>query len=49
MKSITDILSGIGVLIALYLVLYNADASVNLVSTIINSASNGIKVLQGRG
>lgn len=49
MKAITDILGGIGILIALYLVLSNATASTNLISTVINSASNGIKVLQGRG
>lgn len=49
MKSITDILGGIGILIGLYLILSNAEPTAKLFSTIIKSASNGVKVLQGRG
>ena len=49
MKSVTEILSGIGILIGLYLILSQGSASVNLIKSIMDSATNGIKVLQGRG
>ena len=49
MKHITDILSGIGILIVIYLVLSNGGNAIALLNALMQSAINGIKVLQGRG
>lgn len=48
MGSFYKIVSGIGILIALYLFLSNASATANIVNTIGRNSINGIKVLQGR-
>lgn len=42
------IISGIGVLIAMYLVISRADQSAKIVGTIASNSINGIKTLQGR-
>jgi len=49
MKHITDILSGIGILIAIYLVIANGNQTTKLINSIMSNTVNGIKVLQGRG
>lgn len=49
MKSITEILSGIGILIAIYLILSNGKAMSQLIESVLSNGVNGIKVLQGRG
>ena len=48
MNHLTTWLSGIGILIFVYLVLNNGDQSVNIIKTISNNAILGIKALQGR-
>lgn len=48
MNYIIKVLSGIGMLIALYLVLSNAGNTAKLVSNLMDSTTKGIKVLQGR-
>ena len=48
MKHITDILSGIGVLIGIYLILSHGDETRKLISSVLTNATSGIKVLQGR-
>lgn len=48
MGTLYKVLSGIGVLIAIFLVLNNASASVDVVNVIGKNAINGISVLQGR-
>lgn len=49
MNKIVDILSGIGILIALYLILSKGDAMSQLITSVMSNGINGIKVLQGRG
>lgn len=48
MGTLSKVLGGIGVLIAIFLVLNNASASVKVVDVIGKNAINGISVLQGR-
>ena len=48
MRQLTNILGGIGILIAVYLILTNARATTQVLTGLISSASDGIKVLQGR-
>ena len=48
MKYITDILSGIGILIAIYLILSEASGASQLISSFMTSMTSGIKTLQGR-
>ena len=48
LKYVTEILSGIGILIALYLILSNAKGTSNLISSFMDSMTKGIKTLQGR-
>ena len=48
MGHLTKILSGIGILIGLYLVLSKGTNATKLISGVMDSAVNGIKVLQGR-
>ena len=48
MTTLSKVLSGIGILIAIFLVLNNASASVKVVDVIGKNAINGISVLQGR-
>ena len=48
MNHIKEILSGIGILIAVYLVLSKGDATRKLINSVIDGATKGIKVLQGR-
>ena len=48
MKYITDILSGIGILIALYLILSQSAGASKLISSFMTSMTSGIKTLQGR-
>lgn len=48
MGTLTKALSGIGILIAIFLVLNNASSSVKVVDVIGKNAINGISVLQGR-
>ena len=49
MKYVREILSGIGILVAIYLVLSQGGGAVSLLNSLMQSATNGIKVLQGRG
>lgn len=48
MGTLYKVISGIGILIAIFLVLNNASASVKVVDVIGKNAINGISVLQGR-
>lgn len=48
MSSITKVVSGVGVLIALYLFLSNATETSDIINTIGKNSINGIAVLQGR-
>lgn len=48
MNHLTEWLSGIGILIFVYLVLRNGDESVNIIKAIANSGTSAIKTLQGR-
>ena len=48
MNHLTKILGGIGILIAIYLVLSNGSQSIKIVESISSNALNGIQVLQGR-
>ena len=48
MKDIVAILTGIGMLIAVYLFLSNGDKTVKIISTIAENTTAGIKTLQGR-
>lgn len=49
MGHIREILSGIGILIFVYLILKNGTSSVNIIKSIADTATSGIKTLQGRG
>ena len=48
MSHISSWISGIGILIFVYLVLRHGDQTVNIISQFANSATSGIKALQGR-
>ena len=48
MKNITEILGGIGILIAIYLLLSHGNNTTSFIDTVLNGATNMIKVLQGR-
>ena len=48
MGTVTKVVSGIGVLIAVYLFLDNAGATSSIINTIGRNSINGIAVLQGR-
>jgi hypothetical protein len=49
MKNIIAILTGIGLLIAIYLFLSNGDKTVKIIDVIASNTTTGIKTLQGRG
>lgn len=49
MRSILTIVTGIGVLIGIYLFVSNYNATVSIVNAIGKNATSGIKTLQGRG
>ena len=49
MHTVTKVLSGIGILIGIYLILSNGHETSKLINSVMSSATNGIKVLQGRG
>lgn len=48
MGNIYKVISGIGVLIALYLFLSNATDTVRVINSLSSAGLNGIQVLQGR-
>ena len=48
MNHISGWISGMGLLIFVYLVLRNGDESVNIIRAIANSGTSAIKTLQGR-
>lgn len=48
MRDFIVIASGVGFLIAIFLVLSRADASVKIIETIAGNTTRGIAVLQGR-
>lgn len=49
MHQITKVLSGIGILIAIYLVLSQGSATTKLITGVLDGSANMIKTLQGRG
>ena len=48
MNHVSHWLSGIGILIFVYLILRNGDESVSIIKAIANSGTSAIKTLQGR-
>ena len=48
MNHVSHWLSGIGILIFIYLILRNGDESVSIIKAIANSGTSAIKTLQGR-
>lgn len=48
MGTLTKVISGIGVLIAIFLFLNNMNATTSIINTIGKNSINGIAVLQGR-
>lgn len=48
MNQIVTVLSGIGVLIGIYLFLSKGSQTVNIINTIASNSIQGIKTLQGR-
>lgn len=48
MKSVLTIVTGIGLLIGIYLFLSNFTATTNIINAIGKNATSGIKTLQGR-
>ena len=48
MNHLSSWLAGIGMLIAIYLFLSNADNTVSIINSIASNSINGIQVLQGR-
>lgn len=48
MNNVMNVISGIGVLIAIFLFLNNYKATTSIINTIGSNAINGIQVLQGR-
>jgi len=49
MNHISTWISGIGILIFVYLILRNGTESVNIIKAIADSGTSAIKTLQGRG
>lgn len=49
MNKVFDVVSGIGVLIAVYLFLSNSAQTTSIINTIATNTTSGIRVLQGRG
>ena len=47
--SIVEIVSGMGVLIAIYLFLSKGDSTVNIIKQLGSSSSSMVRTLQGRG
>jgi len=47
--NVYKIISGIGMLILVYLLLANGSNTTNIISSIASNATTGIKTLQGRG
>lgn len=48
MSKVFNVISGIGVLIAIFLFLNNSKATTSIIGTIGSNSISGIKVLQGR-
>lgn len=48
MKTIVTILTGIGMLIGMYLLIANGDKTVKIIDTLAKNSTAGIKTLQGR-
>ena len=48
MNKVFEVISGIGILIALFLFLRNYKATTSIISSMSSNAISGIKVLQGR-
>lgn len=48
MSYVMEIMSGIGILIGMYLVLTHATDAVQIISTIASNSLDGIQILQGR-
>jgi hypothetical protein len=48
MGKVMDIVSGVGILIGIYLFLSRGDSSVKIIDTIAKNSVDGIKTLQGR-
>lgn len=48
MNKVFEVISGIGILIAVYLFLSNYKATTSIISSISTNSISGIKVLQGR-
>lgn len=48
MNHVMEVLSGIGILIGMYLVLSNATAATQIISVVATNSIDGIQVLQGR-
>jgi hypothetical protein len=48
MNKVFDVISGIGVLIAVYLFLNNSGQTTSIINTIAQNTTSGIRVLQGR-
>lgn len=48
MNKFVDILSGIGVLIGIYLFISNGDKTVKIIDTVATNSIKGISTLQGR-
>jgi hypothetical protein len=48
MSKVFDVLSGIGILIGIYLFLNNGKATTSIIQTIAQNTTSGIKTLQGR-
>ena len=49
MRYITEVFGGLAILIGIYLVLSHGGSAISLLNTFMQSATNGIRVLQGRG
>lgn len=48
MGRLVEIISGMGILIGIFLFLNNGSATVNIINSIAGNATQGIKTLQGR-
>lgn len=48
MNKVFDVLSGIGILIGIFLFLNNGKSTTSIIKTIAENTTSGIKVLQGR-
>lgn len=49
MKEIGKIVAGMGILIAIYLVIHDATGSVSIINSIANATTGTVKTLQARG